>query len=58
MSEMVEVIRASDGEAIIVDVDTAKTMFDAGELTTPESTEDPLSIEDVYGEDYENVGLQ
>ena len=55
MSELVEVQRESDGEYIVVDVDTAKTMKDNDELIIPDDN-NGLSLQDIFGSDYTSSG--
>ena len=52
MAQLTKVIRASDGEVLIVDTDTAQSMKDAGTITIPAATEGVLTLADVYGADY------
>ena len=54
MAQLTKVIRASDGEVLIVDTDTAQSMKDAGTITIPAATEGVLTLADVFGADYES----
>lgn len=55
MADLVKVTRASDGEEIIVDIDTAIAMKNNNELTIP-ADNNGLSSTDVFGADYESTG--
>ena len=52
MAQLTKVIRASDGEVLIVDTETAQSMKDAGTITIPAATVGVLTLADVYGADY------
>lgn len=51
MSELITVTRKSDGEQIIVDVETAQQMHDDGLTVIPTADDQALTETDVYGED-------
>jgi hypothetical protein len=57
MADLVTVTRKSDGEEIIVDVDTAQLMLEKGELIVPPNTGNALTLADVMGNDYETGDL-
>jgi hypothetical protein len=53
MADLVQVVRASDGKTLIIDIATAQTMRDAGELVDPGATVNRMTLADVFGADFE-----